>query len=57
VGNAVAKALDLDIEKKTDRAKIIGLLKVWLKSDALEIVEELDEHRELKKFVKVVEGD
>src|SRR4051794_20633098 len=30
VGNAVAEALDLNAENKADKAKILGMLKVWL---------------------------
>lgn len=53
VGVAVAKALDLSTADKTDRAKIIGLLKVWVSSGSLTVVERLDEQRRSRKFVEV----
>lgn len=53
VGHAVAEALDLDLDDKTSREKVKGLLKTWLKSGALVIVEALDEHRKSRKTVGV----
>ena len=57
VGHAVAEAMGLDAGIKKDRAKISGMLGVWLVAGSLIIVERPDEHRELKKFVEVKEDD
>jgi hypothetical protein len=51
VGYAVAAALGLD--PVADRAKITGLLKMWIASGALVIVEGVDDRRERRPFVKV----
>jgi AAA domain len=53
VGVAVAKALKLSTADKADRAKIIGLLKVWIGAGNLVIVERQDEKRRQRKFVEV----
>jgi hypothetical protein len=55
VGNAVAEALDLDVSKKVDKARVAGMLKIWLASGSLKIVEGQDEKRETRKFVEVAE--
>ena len=55
VGHAVAAALGLDVGNKAHRAKIIGMLKVWLAAGSLVVVEGQDENRETKKFVEVRE--
>jgi hypothetical protein len=55
VGKAVAEALDLDAENKADKAKIIGMLKVWRAAGSLIVVEDKDENRIMKKFIEVKE--
>jgi hypothetical protein len=55
VGKAVAEALDLDAENKADKAKIIGMLKVWRSAGSLIVVEDKDENRIMKKFIEVKE--
>jgi hypothetical protein len=55
VGKAVAEALDLNAENKADKAKIIGMLKVWRSAGSLIVVEDKDENRITKKFVEVKE--
>jgi AAA domain len=58
VGYAVAKALWLDITKKADKAKVHGLLKVWLAAGSLVVVKRLDpDRREKKDFVEVAPED
>ena len=57
VGVVVADVLDLDSTKKGHRARIRRLLSVWYASGALEIYEEKDGHREVKKYVRVGPGD
>jgi hypothetical protein len=57
VGKPIAKALGLDLDSKSDKAKVKGLIQVWLKAGSLVVVEEKDEHRETKKFVKVADDD
>jgi AAA domain len=53
VGNAVARALDLDPENKGDKAKILAMLKFWVAAGSLVEVEGKDEKREIKKFIEV----
>jgi hypothetical protein len=55
VGNAVAEALDLNIDDKADKTKIKGLLKLWIKIGSLIPVDGFDENREAKKFIEVAE--
>jgi AAA domain len=57
VGNAVAKALGLDAEDKADKAKIIGLLKVWLAAGSLKVVDGFDEQRRPREFVQVCDAE
>jgi hypothetical protein len=51
VGHAVASILDIDPEAAKKR--ILGLLKDWIKNDALRVVERDDETRRPRKFVEV----
>ncbi|BBC00110.1 AAA family ATPase [Bradyrhizobium elkanii] len=55
VGRAVGEALDLNVDNKADKAKIASMLKIWLASGSLIIVEGQDEKRETRKFVEVAE--
>jgi AAA domain len=55
VGRAVAEALDLNADNKADKAKIIGMLKVWRAAGSLVVVEGQDEKREIRKFIEVKE--
>ena len=57
VGRAVAEALGLDASNKAHRAKIVGMLKMWLAAGSLIVVEGQDENREVKKFIEVREED
>ena len=57
VGHAVAEALGMDATNRTDRARISGMLKVWLKAGSLIVVERPDDFRSMKKFVEVKEDD
>jgi hypothetical protein len=51
----VAKALKLDLSSKATRAKVVGLIKVWLASGALVEVEGQDDRRRIRAFVEVAE--
>jgi len=53
VVKAVAEVLDLDLDRKPDRATVNTLLKTWIKSGALKQIERLDEHRHEKTFIEV----
>ena len=55
VGKAVAEVLGLDVGDKSDRARISTLLKTWIKSGALKVVERPDEAAQAKDFVEVGE--
>jgi hypothetical protein len=50
-GHAVAAVMKLDAE--ADKAKIIALLKIWIESGALVVVEGEDEQRKKRSFVEV----
>jgi hypothetical protein len=56
VGRAVAKALKLDLDSKHDKAKVVGLLKIWIKQGSLVVVEEADEKRMMRKYVQVADA-
>ncbi|WP_271557817.1 AAA family ATPase [Bradyrhizobium sp. CCBAU 45394] len=53
VGKAVAEALGLDLDQPKNKRKIMGLLKVWLKSGALKKVEDNDVKGNPRYFVQV----
>jgi hypothetical protein len=57
VGKAVAQALDLDVENRADKAKVSGLLKVWLSAGSLVLVERSDEQRRPREFVEVCDAE
>lgn len=52
-GKAVAQVLDLDVNARTDKARIKQLLSGWLKEGALKIVEKSDGNREKRKWIEV----
>ena len=41
--------------KKKDRAKLRGLLKIWIDNGMFEVFEDKDEKRKTKRFVRVGE--
>lgn len=53
VGNAVATALELNAEEKHTRRRIQTLLHTWIQEGALDVVEEEDAQRRMRKFVVV----
>ena len=53
VGNAVAEALELDIDDKAVQAKIKRMLGVWHAAKSLVVVEAEDDNRDVRKFVEV----
>jgi hypothetical protein len=55
VGLAIAKALDLELEKKAHKAKIVTLLKKWIEGGVLRVVEGEDARRNKRPFVEVGE--
>ena len=50
VGHAVAKALGLDAASKSDRAKISGMLGIWIAAGSLIVVERPDDNRDDEKI-------
>ena len=46
VGHAVAEALGMDASKQGDRARISGMLKIWLAAGSLIVVEGQDDNRD-----------
>ena len=55
LGRQAAKALGLDLDSKSGKAKVKGLIKIWIEAGSLVVVEEKDDHREIKNFVKVAD--
>jgi hypothetical protein len=55
VGRAVAKALAYDLDDPSDKAKVKQLVKYWIGTGALVVVERHTEKREIKEFVEVSE--
>jgi sugar (pentulose or hexulose) kinase len=55
VGKAIAQAFGLDIEDKAAKAKVVGLLKIWLGAGSLVTVERIDEQRRPTEFIEVAE--
>lgn len=53
VGVPVAQALNLRLTDKADKAKVKGLVKIWIAAGNLVVVEEMDDKRMPKKFVQV----
>jgi hypothetical protein len=52
-GYAVADVLKLDIANKAHRAKVATLLKMWISTGMLVVVEGLDTKREKRSFIEV----
>ena len=57
VGWAVVKALGFDRTKPGDKAKAAHLVKVWIGTGALVVVDGHDERRIKRQFVQVAEED
>jgi hypothetical protein len=53
VGNVVAETLGLDPANKQHRARILQMVKTWVREGALIVVERLDAKRMTRKFVEV----
>lgn len=56
VGVPIARAMGLDLDSKADKAKIKGLVKYWMGTGSLVEIEELDEKRMPRKFVRVADA-
>lgn len=55
VGHAVANALGLDLNDKAQKAKVAGMIRIWLAAKSLRLVDGLDEQRKPRRFVEVAE--
>jgi hypothetical protein len=55
VGRAVAKAMGYDLDDRAHKAKVKQLIKYWIGTGALVVVERQTEKRETKEFVEVAE--
>ena len=53
VGHVIGPAIGVDTASKAGRAKVLALLKAWLKAGMFKEVKEKDEHRHTKDFVQV----
>ena len=56
-GIGIADALGLDLSEARDRARVASMLKSWIDSKALVVVERLDAKRMPKRFVEVGDCD
>jgi hypothetical protein len=56
VGRAIAKVLGRDLDNPADKAAVKQLVRYWIGTGALAVVERLTEKRELKEFVELAEG-
>jgi AAA domain len=54
-GKAVAEVLDLDLSRAPPLGRVKSLLKTWIGSGALEVVERPDASRQKRKFIEVGE--
>jgi 5S rRNA maturation endonuclease (ribonuclease M5) len=57
VGKAVAEALGLDVSQKLVRGRVQRMLGAWYAAKSLVVVDGLDEKRNTRKFVEVVEDE
>ena len=55
VGKVIATEIDVDLSEKTGKARVSRMLRTWIDSGALRVVEHKDKNREDKKFVEVGE--
>lgn len=53
VGRAVARVLGLDVDLPADKARIKTFLKTWIRSGALVVVQDRDEHHRQRAYVIV----
>jgi hypothetical protein len=54
-GKAVAEVLKLDIREAAVKKRVMGMIKIWLETGALRIVEADDDRRHKREFVEVGE--
>lgn len=57
VGNAIGGCLGVDVDEPQGRARVRAMLKTWLKTGALEVVQGFDESRRQRAFVIVGKGE
>jgi hypothetical protein len=57
VGVPIARAMGLSLTDRADKAKVKGLVKIWIGAGNLVVVEALDEKRMTRKFVEVGQDD
>jgi len=57
VGHAVGQALGVDTSEKGGRAKVLSLVKTWIASGVLVVVERPDQNRKMRKFVETGSGN
>ena len=55
VGRAVARALGYDLDNHADKGAVKRLIKYWIGTEALVVVERQTEKREMKEFVEIAE--
>jgi hypothetical protein len=56
VGIPIARAMGLSLTNSADKAKVKGLIKIWIAAGNLVVVEELDDKRMPRKFVQVADA-
>jgi len=55
IGKVIAAEIDVDLSDKAGKARVSQMLRAWIGSGALRVVEHQDKNREDKKFVEVGE--
>jgi hypothetical protein len=55
VGKPIAKALQIDLDSKAGKAKVAGLIKIWIGKGSLVVVEEQDEKSMMRKYLQVAD--
>ena len=55
IGKAVAETLNLNVREPAVKKRIMGMIKIWIDSGALRIVEADDDRRHKREFIEVGE--
>jgi hypothetical protein len=51
-GKVVAEVLEIDLDNKAEKARVVKMLKTWIKQGHLEVYKKNDEYRRLKDFIR-----
>ena len=51
-GLVVAEVLEIDLDNKAEKARVVKMLKAWIKEGQLEVYKKNDEYRKLRDFIR-----